>query len=52
MVTGYAEDGTIEVCEDPSAEFVLGVQWHPEFSDDETISENLFQAFVKACANR
>jgi len=51
-VTGYAEDGTIEVCEDPSAEFVLGVQWHPEFSDDETISENLFQAFVKACANR
>jgi len=51
-VTGYAEDGTIEVCEDPSAEFVLGVQWHPEFSNDETISENLFQAFVKACANR
>ena len=51
-VTGYAEDGTIEVCEDPSAEFVLRAQWHPEFSDDETISENLFQAFVKACANR
>ena len=51
-VTGYAEDGTIEVCEDPSAEFVLGVQWHPEFSEDGAISENLFQAFVKACANR
>jgi putative glutamine amidotransferase len=51
-VTGYAEDGTIEVCEDPSAEFVLGVQWHPEFSEDEAVSENLFQAFVKACANR
>jgi putative glutamine amidotransferase len=51
-VTGYAEDGTIEVCEDPSAEFVLGVQWHPEFSDDESVSENLFSAFVKACANR
>jgi putative glutamine amidotransferase len=51
-VTGYAEDGTIEVCEDPSAEFVLGVQWHPEFSNNEKISENLFQAFVKACANR
>lgn len=51
-ITGYAEDGTIEVCEDPSAEFVLGVQWHPEFSEDETVSENLFRAFVKACANR
>jgi putative glutamine amidotransferase len=51
-VTGYAEDGTIEVCEDPSAEFVLGVQWHPEFSNDEQVSENLFRAFVRACANR
>ena len=51
-VTGYAEDGTIEVCEDPSSEFVLGVQWHPEFSHDEQVSENLFRAFVKACANR
>jgi putative glutamine amidotransferase len=51
-VTGYAEDGTIEVCEDPSAEFVLGVQWHPEFSNDEQVSENLFRAFAKACANR
>jgi putative glutamine amidotransferase len=51
-VTGYAEDGTIEVCEDPSSEFVLGVQWHPEFSNDEQVSENLFRAFVKACANR
>jgi putative glutamine amidotransferase len=51
-ITGYAEDGTIEVCEDPSAEFVLGVQWHPEFSSDENVSENLFRAFVKVCANR
>ena len=52
IITGYAEDGTVEVCEDPSAEFVLGVQWHPEFSDDEKVSENLFRAFVKVCANR
>jgi len=51
-VTGYAEDGTIEVCEDPSAEFVLGVQWHPEFSNNEIVSENLFRAFVKVCSNR
>lgn len=50
-VTGLAEDGTIEVCEVPAETFVLGVQWHPEFSEDESISENLFQAFVQACAS-
>jgi putative glutamine amidotransferase len=51
-ITGYAEDGTVEVCEDPTSDFVLGVQWHPEFSNDEIVSENLFRAFVKACSNR
>jgi putative glutamine amidotransferase len=44
-VTGWAEDGTVEACEDPSARFVLGVQWHPETSDD----PRLFAAFVDAC---
>ena len=43
-VTGYAEDGTIEVVEDPSAPFVLGVQWHPEMTDD----GRLFAALVRA----
>jgi putative glutamine amidotransferase len=50
-VTGLAEDGTIEVCEVVSESFVLGVQWHPEFSDDEMVSEHLFRAFVQACAS-
>ncbi len=43
-VTGYAEDGTVEVCEDRDAAFVLGVQWHPEMSDD----RRLFEALVAA----
>jgi len=43
-VTGYAEDGTVEVVEDPSAPFVLGVQWHPEMTDD----LRLFTALVAA----
>jgi putative glutamine amidotransferase len=43
-VTGYAEDGTIEVCEDRDAAFVLGVQWHPEMSQD----RRLFAALVAA----
>jgi len=29
-VTGRAPDGTVEVCAEPSADFCLGVQWHPE----------------------
>jgi putative glutamine amidotransferase len=47
-VTGHAEDGTIEVVEDPSAPFVLGVQWHPEMTDD----LRLFTALVVAAAAR
>jgi putative glutamine amidotransferase len=43
-VTGHAADGTIEVVEDPDAAFVLGVQWHPEMSDD----RRLFTALVGA----
>jgi putative glutamine amidotransferase len=45
-VTGWADDGTIEVCEDPSAGFVLGVQWHPEMTGD----RRLFTALVGAAA--
>ena len=43
-VTGWADDGTIEVCEDPTAEFVLGVQWHPEAAE----GLELFRALVGA----
>ena len=46
VVTGVAEDGTVEVVEDPSAPFVLGVQWHPEMTDD----LRLFAALVAAAA--
>jgi putative glutamine amidotransferase len=43
-VTGRADDGTIEALEDPEAHFVLGVQWHPEMTDD----RRLFAALVDA----
>ncbi len=49
LVTGWAEDHTVEVCEDTSHTFVLGVQWHPEQSDVPQISDNLFSGLVKAC---
>jgi putative glutamine amidotransferase len=44
-VTGHAADGTVETLEDPDAAFVLGVQWHPEMTDD----RRLFEALVTAC---
>ena len=44
VVTGRAQDGTIEACEDPGAPFVLGVQWHPEYGAD----DRLFGALVMA----
>ena len=46
-VTGWASDDTIEVCEDPTKTFCVGVQWHPEAMDDTRI----FDAFVAVCRN-
>ena len=44
-ITGWAVDDTVEVCEDPTKRFSVGVQWHPEVMDD----TRLFDAFVNAC---
>ena len=51
LVTGTAQDGTIEVCEDPSVDFCLGVQWHPEHPDRREQDLRLAQAFVRAAAD-
>jgi gamma-glutamyl-gamma-aminobutyrate hydrolase PuuD len=44
VVTSRAADGVVEAVELPSAQFVLGVQWHPE----EELDLRLFQALVEA----
>jgi putative glutamine amidotransferase len=46
-ITGWAHDGTAESLEDPTARFVLGVQWHPEQASDQ-IAQRMFTAFVDA----
>lgn len=46
-VCAHADDGTIEACEDPSADFCLGVQWHPEHPDRRAADRPLLDAFVK-----
>ena len=43
-VVGWAEDGTVEAVEDPARRFLLGVQWHPEATED----HRLFGALVEA----
>ncbi|QRP44464.1 gamma-glutamyl-gamma-aminobutyrate hydrolase family protein [Amycolatopsis sp. FDAARGOS 1241] len=45
IASGHAPDGTVEAAELPGAEFVLGVQWHPEQDTDDV---RLFAALVRA----
>ncbi len=48
-VIGRAHDGVIEAIDEPTRAFYLGVQWHPERSDDPALGLGLFQRFVDAC---
>ncbi len=46
---GWAPDGTLEAVEMPGAEFVIGVQWHPEeLVNVVEHAHRLFAAFVAA----
>jgi putative glutamine amidotransferase len=48
-VTGWCpDDGVVEVIEDPERTFALGVQWHPERTDD----LRTFAALAEAAARR
>jgi gamma-glutamyl-gamma-aminobutyrate hydrolase PuuD len=40
----WTPDGTIEGLEDPSAHFVVGVQWHPEEGDGLALFDALIEA--------
>ena len=53
IVTGRAEDNTVEAIEHKSAHWIVGVQWHPE--DDamtEPDQQNLFDGFIEAVRNK
>lgn len=43
-VTGWADDDSVEVIEDPERRFLLGVLWHPEAGDDPRLFESLVAA--------
>ena len=46
--TGVAGDGLIEALEDPTADFVLGVLWHPEQMLGHEHCRAIYQSFLKA----
>jgi putative glutamine amidotransferase len=48
LVSGWADDGSIEACEDPSADFCIGVQWHPEHPDRRSADLPLVRALAHA----
>jgi putative glutamine amidotransferase len=48
VATAWAEDGTVEGIEDPSRDFMIGVQWHAELMVDRPPEAALFRSFVLA----
>jgi putative glutamine amidotransferase len=46
VITGRASDGLIESLEDPDADFVLGVLWHPEQMLESAQSRAIYEAFL------
>lgn len=47
-VSARAEDGVVEAIEDPTSNFLIAVQWHPEAGED----PSLFRALVRASESR
>ncbi len=50
IVSATAPDGVIEAIEDPSLDFCLGVQWHPENFFRTGEFRPLFEGFLEACS--
>ncbi len=51
IACGIAPDGVVEAIEDPSRDFVLGIQWHPEEMPDDPRQKAIFSAFVNAAGS-
>ncbi|HNS38607.1 MAG TPA: gamma-glutamyl-gamma-aminobutyrate hydrolase family protein [Anaerolineaceae bacterium] len=50
QLTGTAPDGLIEAVEVPGHRFAIGVQWHPEWLQDDAAMRRLFEALMAATA--
>lgn len=47
----FASDGVVEGIEHPNKRFMVGVQWHPEWLQDQQPMQKLYKAFIDACKN-
>ncbi len=47
-IAATAHDGLIEAIADPTADFLVGVQWHPERSSEGPMGSELFERLVAA----
>jgi gamma-glutamyl-gamma-aminobutyrate hydrolase PuuD len=52
VVSGHADDGTVEAIEDPSRRYALGVLWHPEAGEDRKLFEELVREASEYRATR
>ncbi len=52
VVSARAGDGVIEGVEDPTREFAVGVQWHPELIPEHAGTRSLFEALIRAASDR
>jgi len=51
-VIGRSDDGVIEAVRDPQRPFVIGVQWHPERTEDPTLGLGVIRSLVDAARAR
>jgi len=51
-VIATAPDGVIEAIDDPSRSFTLGVQWHPERTENPSLGSGLFDQLVNAAKHQ
>jgi putative glutamine amidotransferase len=47
-ILGHSDDGVIEAIRDPARKFYVGVQWHPERTDDATLGVGVVARLVEA----
>ncbi|MDG2424635.1 MAG: gamma-glutamyl-gamma-aminobutyrate hydrolase family protein [Phycisphaerales bacterium] len=48
-VIACAHDGVVEGIADPARRFYIGVQWHPERTEEDKLGADLFRSLVGAC---
>lgn len=51
-VIARSADGVIEAVHDPQRPHYIGLQWHPERTEDQAGGQAIFDAMVSACARR